>query len=166
MRRKDKEITSVDKKIEIIEKNKICRVALSRNNFPYIVPLNYGYSFEDNKLTLYFHSAIEGKKMNIIKENNNACFEIDCDCRLIEGETPCSHGYEFKSIIGFGKIIIMETPEEKTNGLNILMRHQTGKETQYNFTGDALGKVIVYKMEVEGFTGKQKSNYSAAGGDS
>jgi nitroimidazol reductase NimA-like FMN-containing flavoprotein (pyridoxamine 5'-phosphate oxidase superfamily) len=156
MRRKDKEITSVDKKIEILEKNKVCRVALSQNNFPYIVPLNYGYSFENNKLTLYFHSAQEGKKMDIIKENNNACFEIDCDCKLIENEKPCFCGYEFKSIIGFGKIIIMRTTEEKINGLNILMKHQTEKETEYHFTKEALEKVIVYKMEIEEFTGKQK----------
>jgi nitroimidazol reductase NimA-like FMN-containing flavoprotein (pyridoxamine 5'-phosphate oxidase superfamily) len=156
MRRKDKEITSVDKKIEIIEKNKVCRLALSRNNFPYIVPLNYGYSFEDNKLTLYFHSAAEGKKIDIIKENNKACFEIDCDCKLIESEDPCSYGYEFKSIIGFGKIKITETTEEKIRGLNILMKHQTGKEMEFTFSKEALEKVVVCVMEVEEFTGKQK----------
>jgi nitroimidazol reductase NimA-like FMN-containing flavoprotein (pyridoxamine 5'-phosphate oxidase superfamily) len=156
MRRKDKEITSVDKKIKILEKNKVCRVALSQNDLPYIIPLNYGYSFENNKLTLYFHSALEGKKMDIIKENNNACFEIDCDCKLIENEKPCSYGYEFKSIIGFGKITIVRTIEEKIHGLNILIKHQTGKETKYHFTEEALEKVIVYKIEIEEFTGKQK----------
>jgi nitroimidazol reductase NimA-like FMN-containing flavoprotein (pyridoxamine 5'-phosphate oxidase superfamily) len=156
MRRKDREITSVDEKIEIIERNKACRLALSKNNFPYIVPLNYGYSFEDDKLTLYFHGAAEGKKMDIIKENNNACFEIDCDCKLIENENPCSYGYEFKSIIGFGKIKITGTTEEKIKGLNILMKHQTGKEMRFTFSKEALEKVVVYTMEVEEFTGKQK----------
>ncbi|MDR0409546.1 MAG: pyridoxamine 5'-phosphate oxidase family protein [Spirochaetaceae bacterium] len=156
MRRKDREITSIDKKIEIIEKNKVCRIALSKDDFPYIVPLNYGYRFEKNKLTLYFHSAAEGKKIDIIKENNNTCFEIDCDCKLIENEKPCSYGYEFKSVIGFGKMIITETAEEKINGLNILMKHQTGKETLCNFPEEALEKLIVYKMEVEEFTGKQR----------
>jgi nitroimidazol reductase NimA-like FMN-containing flavoprotein (pyridoxamine 5'-phosphate oxidase superfamily) len=155
MRRKDREITSVDKKLEIIEKNKVCRLALSRNNFPYIVPLNYGYGFEDNKLTLYFHSAAEGKKMDIMNENNKACFEIDCDCKLIENENPCSCSYEFKSIVGFGEIKIAGTDEEKIRGLNMLMKHQTGKETQFAFPKAALEKVVVYTMEVEEFTGKQ-----------
>jgi nitroimidazol reductase NimA-like FMN-containing flavoprotein (pyridoxamine 5'-phosphate oxidase superfamily) len=156
MRRKDREITAVEKKLEIIEKNKVCRVALSQNNVPYIVPLNYGYSFENDKLTLYFHSAVEGKKMDIIKKNNHACFEIDCDGKLIENENPCSYGYSFKSIIGFGKIILMETTEEKINGLNMLMKHQTGKEAQYDFPEGVLEKVVVYKMDVEEFTGKQR----------
>jgi nitroimidazol reductase NimA-like FMN-containing flavoprotein (pyridoxamine 5'-phosphate oxidase superfamily) len=50
----------------------------------------------------------------------------------------------------------MRTTEEKINGLNILMKHQTEKETKYNFPEEVLEKVIVYKMEVKEFTGKQK----------
>ncbi len=85
MRRKDREITGIDEKLEIIAKCKVCRIGLSENNYPYIVPINYGYSFNDRKLALYFHCAPEGKKIDIIKKNNNACFEIDCDTKLIEG---------------------------------------------------------------------------------
>jgi uncharacterized protein len=85
MRRKDREITGIDEKLDIISKSKVCRIGLSENNCPYIVPLNYGFSFDDGKLSLYFHCAAEGKKTDIIKKNNNACFEIDCDTKLIEG---------------------------------------------------------------------------------
>ncbi|GBU25577.1 hypothetical protein R83H12_02227 [Fibrobacteria bacterium R8-3-H12] len=42
MRRKDKEIIGINEKLEIIAKCKICRLGLSENNYPYIVPLNYG----------------------------------------------------------------------------------------------------------------------------
>ena len=156
MRRKDKEISNIEYMMEIIEKCKICRLGLSENNQPYIIPLNYGYIYENEKLTLFFHSAKEGKKIDIIKNNNNACFEIDCDTRIIEGENPCNYGYEFKSIIGFGKISFLETNDEKTDGLNILMEHQTGKKIKYTFTEEKLNNVCVYKMAVEKFTGKQK----------
>jgi nitroimidazol reductase NimA-like FMN-containing flavoprotein (pyridoxamine 5'-phosphate oxidase superfamily) len=156
MRRKDKEITGIDDIMAIIAKCKICRFGLSENNLPYIIPLNYGYSYEDEKLTLFFHSAKEGKKIKIIQSNHNACFEIDCDTALIEGEKPCKYGYEYKSIIGFGKIFHLETNDEKTKGLNYLMRQQTGKEDEYDFTEDELNRVCVYKMTVERFTGKQK----------
>ncbi|MCL1814114.1 MAG: pyridoxamine 5'-phosphate oxidase family protein [Treponema sp.] len=156
MRRKDKEITDTNDKIAIIAKCKVCRLGLSENNYPYIIPLNYGYSFENGKLTLFFHGAKEGKKIGIIQNNNNACFEIDCDTKLIEGERSCDYGYEFRSIIGIGKIFFLETNEEKTYGLNYLMKHQTGKDMQYSFTEDELNNVCVYKMAVEEFTGKQK----------
>jgi nitroimidazol reductase NimA-like FMN-containing flavoprotein (pyridoxamine 5'-phosphate oxidase superfamily) len=162
MRRKDREITSVDEKIAIIEKNKVCRLALSGNNVPYIVPLNYGYRFEDNKLSLYFHSAAEGKKTDIIQANNRACFEIDSDGALIENENPCACGYEFKSIIGSGRIKRAETPDEKIEGLKRLMKHQTGRAGGFTFSPAALEKVIVYTMEVEEFTGKQNRLPTAA----
>ena len=84
MRRKDKEIIDVNEKINVIKKCKVCRIGLSENNIPYIIPLNFGYKYENNLLTLYFHSALEGKKLDIIKNNNNACFEIDCDNKLRE----------------------------------------------------------------------------------
>jgi len=157
MRRKDREIINIEEKIKIIKNCKVCRIALSDNNVPYIIPLNYGYIFKNNKLTLYFHSALEGKKLDIIRINNNACFEIDCDSKLIEGENACDYGYVYKSIIGFGKIIFLETIKEKIDGLNILMKHQTEKDTIYTFTEDQIKNVCVYKMEVDEFTGKQKS---------
>jgi len=156
MRRKDREITDIHEKVSIIKKCKVCRIGLSENNFPYIVPLNYGYDFENDTLTLFFHSAKEGKKIYIIKNNNNACFEIDCDTKLIEAEKACNYGYEFKSIIGFGKIVILENTDEKIDGLNKIMKHQTERETVYNFTHDELKNICVYKMIVEEFTGKQK----------
>ena len=156
MRRTDKEITDIDEKLNIINQCKVCRLGLSENNTPYIVPLNYGYSFENNTLTLFFHGAQKGRKVDIIKNNNKACFEIDCDNKLIEGEKACTYSYAFKSIIGFGEVIVLKTIDEKTNGLNKIMQHQTGKETVYNFTDDELKNVMVYKMDVTEMTGKQK----------
>jgi nitroimidazol reductase NimA-like FMN-containing flavoprotein (pyridoxamine 5'-phosphate oxidase superfamily) len=156
MRRKDKEIINIDEKLEIIAKCKVCRLGLSENNYPYIVPLNYGFSYDDGKLTLYFHCAKEGKKIDIIKKNNNVCFEIDCDTKLVEGKNPCDYGYEFRSIIGFGKIIFLDIKDEKIDGLNYLMKQQTGKDKKYYFNENELNNVLVFKMQVDEFTGKQK----------
>jgi nitroimidazol reductase NimA-like FMN-containing flavoprotein (pyridoxamine 5'-phosphate oxidase superfamily) len=156
MRRKDREIIYVEDKIKIISECKVCRLGLSQNNQPYIIPLNYGYSFDGHVLTLYFHSANEGEKLDIIRNNHNACFEMDCHHKLIEVEKACNYGYTFKSVIGFGKIIFMETNDEKNNGLNQIMKHQTGKDTRYSFDIDALKNVTVYKLLVEEFTGKER----------
>ncbi len=75
MRRKEKEVKDVKLVESIIEKASVCRLGLSLNNMPYIVPLCFGY--QDR--CLYFHSAIEGKKISMIKSNNNVCFEVDID---------------------------------------------------------------------------------------
>jgi nitroimidazol reductase NimA-like FMN-containing flavoprotein (pyridoxamine 5'-phosphate oxidase superfamily) len=156
MRRKDREITGIDEKLEIIEKCKVCRIGLSENNYPYIVPLNYGFSYDNGKLSLYFHCAQEGKKIDIIKKNNNACFEIECDTKLIEGIKACDYSYEFRSIIGIGKIVFLDSKEEKINGLNYLMKQQTGKDIKHDYNEIELSNIVVIKMLVDEFTGKQK----------
>lgn len=162
MRRKEREITNIEEKLTIIEKCKICRIGLCENNRPYVVPLNYGYVYENGKLILFFHGAAEGKKVDIIKNNNKACFEIDCDTGLVEGSTACKYGYEFKSVMGFGEIKILEIKEEKTEGLNYLMRHQTGKNAEYSFEEKELKNALVFRMDVEEFTGKERSPSNSA----
>jgi nitroimidazol reductase NimA-like FMN-containing flavoprotein (pyridoxamine 5'-phosphate oxidase superfamily) len=118
--------------------------------------LNYGYTCQNDLLTLYFHSAKDGKKIKILKRNNKACFEIDCDTKLIESEIACRYGYQFRSIIGFGEIVFLETNEDKKWGLYQIMKHQTGKDITFAFDEKDLEKVLVYKMEITDFTGKKR----------
>lgn len=47
------------------------RLAMTDGLNPYIIPLNYGYTYEDGKLVIYFHCAKEGRKLDILKKNNN-----------------------------------------------------------------------------------------------
>jgi len=67
MRRKDREVTNLDEIRDIIEKCKVCHLAMVDNGMPYVIPLNFGYIIADNLLTLFFHSAKEGRKINILK---------------------------------------------------------------------------------------------------
>ena len=82
MRRTDREVNNFDEIIKIVEKCDICRLALIDNDVPYIVPLNFGFTTENRKLTLYFHGADKGKKHELIKKNNHASFEMDCSHKL------------------------------------------------------------------------------------
>ena len=156
MRRKEREITGIDEKLKIIDQCKVCRLGMSDNGQPYIVPLSFGWRFEDNKLTLYFHSANEGKKIDILKTNKRVCFEIDTDFRLIEGSEACNYSCAYASIIGSGSIEFITNPEEKITGLNSLMKHQTGKDIEHHYSEEALATVTVYKMNVEEFSGKKR----------
>ena len=79
MRRKDKEITDIKSIEKIIQKSKVCRLGLSLNDTPYIVPVCFGYRAK----TLYFHSAQEGKKIDIIKKNKKL-LTSSCKTTLIK----------------------------------------------------------------------------------
>ena len=61
MRRKDREITDFNEMLEIMKKCDVCRIALNDEEFPYIVPLNFGLDIQEDKVLLYFHSAMKGK---------------------------------------------------------------------------------------------------------
>ncbi|MDL2229470.1 pyridoxamine 5'-phosphate oxidase family protein [Treponema sp. OttesenSCG-928-L16] len=156
MRRKDREVTDINEILKIIDACKVCRLGLSDENRPYIVPLNFGYSFEGNELTLYFHSAQSGQKLDILKNNPQLCFEVDDGHALIEGSQACDHGFAYRSVIGFGKAVIITGRDEKVRALNILMKHQTGIERDYEYDDRHLNAVCVYKMICSSFTGKQR----------
>ncbi|GHV95537.1 MFS transporter [Spirochaetia bacterium] len=157
MRRKDREIADIQEKLALIAQCKVCRLGLSDGNQPYVVPLNFGYTFQDNTLTLFFHSAHEGKKIDILKNNPRACFEIDTRHQLIEAATACGHGFAFASVIGFGSVEFITDTAEKIIALNALMKHQTGKDIQYSYGEAELNAVCVYKLKVDEFTGKEKT---------
>lgn len=150
MRRSDKEIKDLDVIKSIMEEAIDCRIGLCEDNKPYIVPMNFGY--KDN--CLYIHSALEGKKINILKKNNNICFEVDIKNELVKSGNPCNWSMKYLSVIGYGKAHFIEDLNEKALGLNIIMQKYTGKE-DFHFPEAALSKVAVMKVEIEEITGKK-----------
>lgn len=156
MRRKDREIDDIQEKLRIIDKCKVLRLGMAENNRPYVVPLNFGYVYGDHTLSLYFHSAPEGKKMGILRNNPQVCFEMDGEHRLIEGDRACDYAYAYESVIGFGTLELLEKAEEKIHGLRVLMKHQTGKDEDFTFDAGHLQAVQVYRVRVSSFTGKRR----------
>lgn len=152
MRRKDREITDIEEIRDIIEKCKVCRLAMQDEEGLYLVPLNFGYEFEKESLALYFHSAKEGRKLRAIQKNSKVCFEMDCEHTLIEANTPCAYGYEYACVMGNGKATILEHTEEKRLALSKLMWHQTGKA--FEISEQMSDSVVVIKVIAESYTGK------------
>jgi nitroimidazol reductase NimA-like FMN-containing flavoprotein (pyridoxamine 5'-phosphate oxidase superfamily) len=156
MRRADREITDTGDKLEIIGRCKVCRLGLADGNEPYIVPLNFGYEFTEGVLSLYFHSAREGRKIDILRKNRRACFEIDGKHELIRGGTACEYGFAYESVIGAGFVEFIEDREGKIRALNLLMRRQTGEDRDFTYQDARLDQVAVYRLRVESFTGKRR----------
>jgi nitroimidazol reductase NimA-like FMN-containing flavoprotein (pyridoxamine 5'-phosphate oxidase superfamily) len=124
---------------------------------PYIVPLNFGYEYRDGALFLYFHSAREGKKISLLKQNNRACFEMDCGHRMTPGQEACDYGFNYASVMGTGTVEFIGEEAEKARALNLLMRHQTGEDRDFAYRDAELRAVAVYALKAEAFTGKKRS---------
>jgi uncharacterized protein len=154
MRRSDRELSDSGVIEEIIKKADVCRIALTNDNVPYIVTLNFGYVANPQR-TLYFHCANEGRKLDMILRNNYTCFEMDTDHQLYKGERACDWGMKFSSVVGYGKIFIVKDREERIAGLNSIMRHY-GRENDLVYDENNLAHTTILKLEVSEMTGKRK----------
>lgn len=152
MRRKDREVTELNELMQIIDQCKVCRIAMQDKDGLYIVPMNFGYTYDKSQLVLFFHSAKEGRKIRALKENSSVCFEMDCEHRLITADVACNYGYYFKSIIGNGKVVFIDAIEEKKTALSLLMKHQTGQD--FSFDDQMVKSVSVFKIIVHTYSGK------------
>ena len=149
MRRKDKEINDIVGIEDVLIKAMVCRLGLCEGDRAYVVPLCFGY--EDN--ALYFHCSPQGKKLAILRKNNNICFEVDIDSDVTKGDKACDWGMRYRSVIGFGKAVLVEDVELKRKGLDVIMRQYS--EGAFEYSEEAVKKIVVIKVEIESMTGKE-----------
>lgn len=122
MRRKDREVTDPAIVEKILQAGSVCHLAMARNNMPYVVPLNYGYIWEDGRLVLLFHSANAGKKLDILEENPHVFFSISIGHELIAGERPCDTSMRFSCLMGQGEAEILRDPGQIRETMELFMK--------------------------------------------
>jgi nitroimidazol reductase NimA-like FMN-containing flavoprotein (pyridoxamine 5'-phosphate oxidase superfamily) len=154
MRKSEYEIKDKSTLISILDASDVCRIGLAGGEAPYIVPLNFGYEWNDSGLTLFFHGAGEGRKHDLIAANPHAGFEMDCGHRLVPDELPCDYAMYYQSIIGSGLISVITDQDEKIAALTRIMRKYSDAET-FEFAEEALAVTTVFKLAATEFTGKQ-----------
>ena len=154
MTKRERQIFDPQQILNILDTCKVLHLGLAVNNEPYVVPMNYGYTVEDGKLIVYLHSALKGKKLDMIRANPNVFFEMDCDRNPFEGEKPCQYGLSYSSVMGRGKAVIVEDVEEKMKAMSILMKTQTGKD--FTFDEKLVSIVAVVRIDVSEYTAKHR----------
>ena len=154
MTKRELQVTDLNEIREILDTAKVLHLGLAVDNEPYVVPLNYGYTMEDGKLTLYLHGANQGKKLDMIRANPNVFFELDCGRMPFEGKVPCQYGMVYSSVMGRGTARIVEDVEEKMKAMSILMKTQTGKD--FTFNERLVSIVAVIRIDVAEYTAKNR----------
>ena len=154
MTKRERQITDEAQILNILDTAKILHLGLAVDNEPYVVPMNYGYTMENGKMVVYLHSALLGKKLDMIRANPNVFFEMDCDLTPFEGEKPCQYGLSYSSVMGRGRATIVEDVEEKMRGLTVLMKTQTGKD--FAFNERLVSIVAVIRIDVAEYTAKHR----------
>ena len=146
MRRADKEINDIHEIESIIKRTDVCRLAVTSDNIPYVVAMNFGYK-SGTPSELFFHCAQEGRKLDIIRKNNNVCFQMDTDHMLSRGDVACDSGMSYTSIVGYGKIFFVTDEEQKKAGLDCIMNQYTQK-SQHMYNNEILKVTTVLRLEI------------------
>ena len=150
MIRKEKEVADSEIITAIINDCSVCRLGLSLNDNPYVVPVSFGY----DGASIYFHTAKKGKKIEYINANNKVCFELERGVQVVPNESnPCKWTFSFQSVIGYGKIYELKEKSDETDGFNHIMEHYSKKK--WVFDEKILKMVRLWKILIDNMNVKQ-----------
>ncbi len=138
---------------EIINNSTVCRLAMTDGDRPYLIPLCFGY--RDG--SIFFHSAPQGRKIDILKNNPNVCFAFDIDQEVTAAERACGWSMRYRSVVGFGKARIVEEGDDKRKALEIIMENYSAGK--HSFDDSEISTVLIIRVDIEEMTGK-KSGYA------
>ena len=148
MRKAEREVKEPAKINEVLRKCGACRVGFNDNGKVYIVPLNFGFKEEDGKYTLYFHGNKVGRKMDLAAREEFAGFEMDSDYQVISADMACNHTSYFSSVIGTGRVTVLESYEEKREAFKQIMIQSTGSD-DFPYMDKAIENTGMFKIEVD-----------------
>lgn len=154
MTRRERQVTDINEIKRILDSAKVLHLGLCVDNEPYVVPMNYGYVMDSDKLCVYLHGARRGKKLDMMRENPRVFFELCCDITPFEGDVACRYGITYSSVMGKGTATIVEDMDEKRRALAVLMKTQTGKDFSFE---DRMAEVVsVIRIDVDEYTAKHR----------
>ncbi len=180
MRRKEREITNPEEIKDVLNKSFALHLGINDDGHIYLVPVNFGYKVEKvafnatgkavettldvtsasrtrpdcEKYTFYFHGAKAGRKFNLLKNGALVGFECEADFSLMKGEKACDYSAFYASVIGEGKVSLIEDKNEKKSALNLIMKKACGKD-DWDYPAAMLSAVAVFKLDVSEFSCKK-----------
>lgn len=154
MRRSDKEIRDRSEIDRIIGSEQVCRIGLVDDGGAYIVPMSFAYDVGAG--ALFFHSAREGRKIRCIERSGRASFEIDrmLDIGALRPEEACTWTMSYESIMGNGRISLVDDPERKRHALGMIMAKYSGR-TGWAFPEVMVARTAIIRLDIEEIRGKR-----------
>ncbi|KJW12405.1 pyridoxamine 5'-phosphate oxidase family protein [Levilactobacillus spicheri] len=139
---------------QFIQAGHVLQLALNDGVYPYVVPVNYGYVFDEaGQLHFYVHGAPVGKKRTLIAADPHVAFSIVADRAFEHTANSCT--YWFKSVLGTGTATLLTDHQEKAQALQLLLRHEAGDQAHLDLTHKDLSHLGAIRIDVDQLTAKQ-----------
>jgi nitroimidazol reductase NimA-like FMN-containing flavoprotein (pyridoxamine 5'-phosphate oxidase superfamily) len=135
---------------KILKRAPVGRLGLTAEGEPYVVPLNFVY----HDGCVYFHTGLEGRKLDCMAKNPRVCFEVDEQVEVVINEQACLSTAHYYSVIAWGEAQILDAEEDKVRALGLLMaKYAEGKECE-PLPEHVLSIVNVCKIAITEMTAK------------
>ena len=157
MRRNDREVTDWNEILSIVQRCELCHIAFHGEEYPYVVPLNFGFQTRNKQLFLYFHGAAEGRKHELLRKNPKVAFVMEHMQGISgpENGVACRCSAFYESVMGEGTLEYIHG-EEKIAALRCLMRHYAADSPEpSHFDSAVLQKTAVLRLAVHSLTAKR-----------
>ncbi|MGN1110442.1 MAG: pyridoxamine 5'-phosphate oxidase family protein [Oscillospiraceae bacterium] len=146
----EREIKDFDEIDALLAQSRVCRIALIDGDYPYIVPMCFGYNLQGGKLELYFCSPEKGRKVDLVSRNHKAAFEIDKLHEVVRPEEGFGIAALYRSITGTGEIELI-TGIDKITGLNLIFKKYGVSPAESKVSEQELNSMAVLKLTAEKF---------------
>lgn len=151
MRLKSLEITDLAEIVDVLQRCPTIRLGILDGDCPYTVPVSFGYEVDGDAITVYFHGADAGKKLELLQKNPIICVEAD----IFHGYAVTEHGLvtRYESVIGSGTAQKIEGAE-KIKGLQLICDHCGFSEFPVELC-KSLDRTAAYRITLDQITGKR-----------
>lgn len=124
MRQRRREVTDPAIICAMLDQMEILYLGMNDDGAPYVVPLNFGYTFDD-ALTFYFHCAKAGHKLDCLARDPNVCVTAARFISYAQGSVR-GHMHDYRSVIARGtaqQIDPVREPEAFVRAMAYILRH-------------------------------------------
>lgn len=149
---------------------------------PYLVSQLFVY--DDEREAVFFHGAADGRTRGIVEggagsgngtDDGNedetgvdACLAVHEMGRFVPAEHPVNFDVEYASVVVFGRVRLVESEAEKRRTLSLFMDafapHLEAGADYGEIRSESVGRTSVYRLDVEGWSGKRHEAESEADG--
>jgi nitroimidazol reductase NimA-like FMN-containing flavoprotein (pyridoxamine 5'-phosphate oxidase superfamily) len=152
IRRKEKEIKDMNEMIKILEMAQYITIAMCKENEPYLATLSHGY--DRDRHCIYFHCATDGKKIDILSNNNLVWGQALLDKGYVQG--ACDHLYATTQFRG--TVTFIKDKEEKIYALKTMIRaidDNPDSVMAEQITDKSVARVEMGRIDIEYMSGKR-----------
>jgi len=152
IRRKERIMNSTAEMELLLKTAAVGRMALSTPQGPYLVALNHLYLDGD----IYFHSAMQGRKVEALQLDPRVCFMVDEVGPQVTWEKGCGISQIYRSVICFGRAEFVEDATEKQRILLAMVAKLVPAGCDYRpLNAENIARTAIVRIVVEAMTGKE-----------